>query len=259
MTIFYFTSTGNSLAVAKRIGGEAATLISIPQIIDAPTLEYSDDVIGLVFPIYGFGMPKMCRKFLAKAKLIADYVFAIGTYGNLPGACMRNVQIYATEFGNRIDYAESLLMVDNYLPGFDVNKQVAKLPEKRVDENLSRIIADIAARKKQTATASLWWRFMTAGIQAGEKAVFKDTQAQSYIVNEKCTKCGTCAKICPSGNITVTNKVLFANKCEWCLGCLHLCPMNAIHMKNERSSARWRNPEVKLAEIIKANNRTTAQ
>ena len=34
MTIFYFTATGNSLAVAKRIGDN---LISIPQVIDNQT------------------------------------------------------------------------------------------------------------------------------------------------------------------------------------------------------------------------------
>jgi len=33
MTVFYFTSTGNSLTVAKAIGGE---LISIPQVINSP-------------------------------------------------------------------------------------------------------------------------------------------------------------------------------------------------------------------------------
>ena len=71
MTIFYFTSTGNCLSVAKRIGG---TLISIPQVINNDELEYSDDVIGIVFPVYGFFIPKMVRAFLAKAKLSADYI-----------------------------------------------------------------------------------------------------------------------------------------------------------------------------------------
>jgi ferredoxin len=250
MIIFYFTSTGNSLAVAKKIGGEKGTLISIPQIIDGKTLEYHDDVIGLVFPVYGFYIPKMCREFLARARLGADYIFAVGTYGNKPGACMSNVQRYAAEHEIRIDYAESLLMVDNYLPGYDMADQIALLPGKNTDANLSRIIADIHARKPLVAAAAPVWRFITAAIQAGEKLVMKDTQAQSYIVNDQCGKCGTCVKICPSGNISVAGKVTFDDQCEWCLGCVHLCPRNAIHLRNERSSERWRNPEVSLAEII---------
>jgi ferredoxin len=252
MTIFYFTSTGNSLAVAKKIGG---ALISIPQVVDAPTLEYNDDAIGIIFPIYGFYCPKMVRRFIDKAKLTADYIFAIGTYGNKAGACMRNFQRNAAENGIRVDYAESLLMVDNYLPGFEVNDQIVKLPQKKTDENLTRIIADITARKKLTATASLGDIALTAAIQVGENTFMKATQAQNYSINGDCVKCGVCAQICPSGNISVTDKVQFADKCEWCLGCVHLCPKNAIHLKNERSNTRWRHPGVSLAEIIKANDR----
>lgn len=253
MTIFFFSSTGNSLAVAKKIGG---TLISIPQVIDQPSIECKDDMIGIIFPIYDFSIPKMCRNFFSKAKLTADYIFVVGTYGNLPGACMRNVQRLAAENGTRIDYAESLLMVDNYLPGFNISDQIVKLPEKNTMGNLDRIIADITARKNQNATAKLRWRLATSLIQAGEKMAMKGTQAQNYIVNANCTLCGTCAKVCPSGNITVTDKVAFSDKCEWCLGCVHLCPENAIHLKSERSAARWRNPDVTLTELIRANNRT---
>ncbi len=39
MTIFYFTATGNSLAVAKRVGGE---LISIPKALKDGESGYED-------------------------------------------------------------------------------------------------------------------------------------------------------------------------------------------------------------------------
>jgi Pyruvate/2-oxoacid:ferredoxin oxidoreductase delta subunit len=255
MTIFYFTSTGNCLAVAKKIGQDfpKSKLFSIPQVINLGDIAFKDDIIGLIFPIYGFGLPKMVRQFMEKAKWEADYSFAIGTYGNLPGAAMRNVQRLAAKQGNRFDYAESLLMVDNYLPGFEMDSQIAKLPEKQVDENLTRIITDIAARKKQTATAGILMRVATAAIGGGKFINAK--QAQKFIVNENCIRCGICAKVCPAGNIDVTDTVAFADKCEGCLGCVHLCPKNAIHMRNEKSAARWRHPDVALNEIVEANNR----
>ncbi|CAG4707272.1 Uncharacterised protein (plasmid) [Enterococcus faecalis] len=43
MTILYFTATGNSLYVAKRLGGK---LISIPQMIKENKYEFSDERIG---------------------------------------------------------------------------------------------------------------------------------------------------------------------------------------------------------------------
>lgn len=255
MTIFYFTSTGNCLSVAKKIGSGNAKLISIPQVIGEPGLSFSDDVIGVVFPIYGLGLPKMVKKFLETAKLQGTYIFAIGTYGNLPGACMMNVQKLARQHGYKFDYAESLLMVDNYLPGFDINDQIAKLPKKLVDENLARIITDIQNRKTLEIKAGFGWRLTTAMLKGGEKLLMNSKQGQLYEINQDCNKCGTCAKVCPAGNISVTDKVIFADQCEGCLGCVHLCPKNAIHMKNEKNAIRWLNPDVSLVEMITANNR----
>jgi ferredoxin len=251
MTIFYFTSTGNSLAVAKKIGG---TLISVPQVADGPTHDFRDDVIGVVFPIYGFGMPKMVKKFCGAARFKADYMFAIGTYGGVAGAAMMCAQKFAVKHGYSFDYAESLLMVDNYLPGFDIRDQIAKIPQKKTDENLARIIDDIRRRRTNKATAPLAFRAANAAVQAG-KGLFL-AGARNYTVGGNCVKCGTCAKVCPAGNIKVGENVEFSDKCEWCLGCVHLCPQNAIHVKNEHSGIRWRHPDVTLAEIIEANDRT---
>lgn len=255
MTIFYFTSTGNCLAVAKKINNGNAKLISIPQVIGKPGLSFADDVIGVIFPIYGFGLPKMVKKFLETAKFQGSYMFAIGTYGNLPGACMMNVQRLAERHGYKFDYAESLLMVDNYLPGFDMNDQIARLPEKRVDENLARIITDIQNRKTLEVTAGFGWRVMTAMVKSGENLLLNSKQGQRYEINQNCNRCGTCAKICPAGNISVSDKVIFADHCEGCLGCVHLCPKSAIHLKNEKNAVRWINPDVSLIEMITANNR----
>ena len=60
--------------------------------------------------------------------------------------------------------------------------------------------------------------------------------------------------ICPADNIRVTGLgVQFFDHCEVCYSYLHNCPMNAIHMPDERSSARFRNEHVLLKDIIAAN------
>ncbi|MDR1101199.1 MAG: EFR1 family ferrodoxin [Clostridiales bacterium] len=261
MTIFYFTSTGNCLAVAKKMGGE---LVSIPQVVGGGTQEYQDDVIGVIFPIYGFGTPKMVRRFITNARFAADYTFAIGTYGNLPGAAMENVAKLAQRRGKSgdiggFDYAKSLLMFDNYLPMFEVGKETERTKEKNIEENLDKILADIAARRHFVEKAAIGWKIATSLMRAGERFVINGRQAQGYIVDEKCIKCGVCAKVCPSGNIVVDDEVRFADRCEGCLGCVHLCPQNAIHLKNEKSSSRFRNAAVSLDGIIAANNQKEAE
>jgi len=250
MTTFYFTATGNSLAIAKYIGG---TLVSIPQVVDSENLHYKDDAIGVVFPIYGWTTPNMVRKFLDKAKFEADYIFAIGTYGNMPGAAMMNLQKLARKNGSRFDYVNHLLMLDNFLPIFEMGAQVKKLPSKKIDENTARIVDDINNRRRRKAKTSLGTRALSAMV--GIMMNSPEKKAQEYIVNSQCNKCGTCAKVCPATNIAVTDNVCFSANCEWCMACLHLCPQNALRLKNEKSDKRWRHPEVSLKEIIEANNR----
>lgn len=253
MTIFYFTSTGNCLAVAKRIGGN---LLSIPQEIDSGNMSYKDDAIGIIFPVYSNAPPRIVRKFLNKVRFDADYLFAVGTYGNLPGACMYNLGKNAEKCGYRFDYLNSLKMVDNFLPVFEMDEEVIKLPEKKTEEMTVKIIDDICNRKKLQAKAGLPMRALAAVLG---KVTKTDKNAMNYIVDDSCNRCGTCVKVCPVKNVVVNDKVHFGEHCEGCLGCVHLCPQNAIHLKNEKSGKRWRNPEVSLGEIITANNRTEKQ
>ena len=249
MTIFYFTGTGNSLAIAKSIGG---SLISIPQVVDSDNLNYKDDVIGIVFPIYSLREPKMVRRFLDIARLEADYIFAIGTYGNMPGAAMSNLQKRAVSKGRGFNYTNHILMVDNFLPIFEMGKQIEKLPKKKVKDNTAKIVSDIKNRKQMNVRGGLASRAVTKFVAANNP---NGEYAKKYIVNNQCDKCGICPKVCPSKNITISDNITFHDRCEMCFACLHLCPKNAIHLKNERSEKRWRNPEVSLNEVIESNNR----
>ena len=46
---------------------------------------------------------------------------------------------------------------------------------------------------------------------------------------EKCVGCGKCARLCPTGNISVQGKtVSSAKKCTVCYRCVNNCPMKAI-------------------------------
>ena len=54
MKVLYFTGTGNSLYVAKRIGGE---LLSIPKLMKEEQFIIEDDIVGIICPVYGFAVP----------------------------------------------------------------------------------------------------------------------------------------------------------------------------------------------------------
>ena len=256
MTIFCFTGTGNSLAVAKTIAGESGNIISIPQVVDGGNLNFKDDAIGIVFPTYGLAMPNMVRKFLSRAKFDTKYLFGIATYGNARGGhggVTDNLQKHAEKNGYRFNYTNHILMVDNFVNIFEIGAEIAKIPSKKIDENLGLIMKDITMRKGYESKSGMVGRMLT-GIFGGKSE--DGGSPPKYIVNDKCNKCGICTKVCPSKNIAVNTDVKFGNKCEKCYACLHLCPQNAVHLKSQRSEKRWRNPNVSVNEIIEANNRT---
>ena len=66
MKVCFFTATGNSLYVAKKIGGE---LLSVPQLMRQGEMEISDDAVGIVCPVYAGQMPMMVKSFIEKANL----------------------------------------------------------------------------------------------------------------------------------------------------------------------------------------------
>lgn len=108
-------------------------------------IEIEADEIGIVYPIYGHMPPNMVRQFIKKAKLKADYKFAILTYGNRKCNAVEIWDKISRDAGVPFDYINTLIMVDNWLPNFDMNEQV--LIDKHIPENLEKIRADIYDRK----------------------------------------------------------------------------------------------------------------
>jgi ferredoxin len=256
MTIFYFTSTGNSLAAAKQIGqcDTVTRLLSVAQIVNNAELRYKDDIIGLILPVYGFSPPKIVRRFLKKVKWEAEYIFAIGTHGDRYAGFCQMLKKFCDRQNIRLDYVNTLKMVDNALIGYEMEAQIRTLPEKQVEEHLREIIIDIAARKKYIKPFETGQR-MRGGIVRVLNPLMENgaIAVKMLSVDDQCMRCGTCAKVCPVKNIVVTDKVIFGKRCETCLGCVHHCPKAAIHFRGEKSTVRFRNPDVTLREIIAAN------
>ena len=121
MTICYFTATGNCLYVARKIGG---TLLSIPQLMRQESITIEDDAVGVVCPVYNAEMPMMVRAFMEKAKIKTDYFFFIYTYGAGFGEAFAHAKLAAEEAGLKLSYVNSIQMVDNFLPYFDMQEEI---------------------------------------------------------------------------------------------------------------------------------------
>ena len=259
--VFYFTATGNSLFVARQFSDNP---LSIPQELKKGKQTYEADEIGFVFPDYASGAPVIVQEFLAKNTFKAPYLFSIITYGNANGIVAEWVRDYAKEKGVNFNYINTILMVDNYLPVFDMNEQM-KI-DKHVDENLAKLLEDVGAQKNYVQAAQ-----QQPGMPPMNKEMLKGMQDQHFnmtaerlleLKKDRCVECLTCEKVCPHKNFSLGNDGLqFAGKCEFCLACVHACPQKALTLKSnwpgmpgERNpEARYRNPNVSLNDIIKSN------
>ena len=255
--VFYFTATGNSLFIAKSLSDAP---ISIPQELKKDKLSYEADEIGFVFPDYAASAPMIVREFLKKAKFKAGYMFSVITFGNAAVNVCQWWDKFAKENGVSFHYIKSILMVDNYLPVFDMNQQMSI--DKHTDENLSKIIEDLNAHKTFVETAEMGFfnEEMLKGMQEQHFSMTADRLLE--LRKDRCVECMTCEKVCPHKNFRLgADGLEFSGKCEYCLACVHNCPQKALTLKpanpqwpGERNpEARYRNPNISLNEIIRSN------
>lgn len=252
MKVFYFTATGNNLYVAKRIGGE---IYSIPKLMKLEQFEFDDEEIGIVFPSYYGGVPKIVEEFLNKVNLKSNYIFAIISFGSFSGAVIPELLEIGIKNRIRFSYINEILMVDNYLPVFDMAKEMKKEPKKNTEESLAQIISDIQDKKVYIKKHSpIVKSFEAITHKFHVKTRVNMEYDKNFYVDDTCNSCKICEKVCPVNNINVDTRPVFNGNCQKCLACINHCPQTAIRLKQERSMARFINQNVKLKEIIEANN-----
>ncbi len=250
--VFYFTGTGNSLYIAKQLDENR---VSIPQALKSNNLYFQSEKIGIVCPIYGHEMPKMVKEFIKKVIFQTDYYYIVLTYGALHGGAAELAQDYLKSVGKKADYITSIVMVDNFLPNFDMTEQCAI--DKKIPENLAKIKADIVNRVCKIEKAGFKHKMIHKCYLAMVKHQDETVWAK-FKVEDACGSCGICAKVCPANAIIISDgKAVHTNQnCQACYACVHACPQKAIGftISEKNPNARYRNENIGLEEIVEANN-----
>lgn len=265
--VLYFTGTGNCLYVARQLAGADGETLSIPQLMRKEQFEIEADEIGIVYPVYGHMPPNMVRRFIQKAKLTADYKFAVLTYGMRKCNSVEIWNEIARKAGVNFDYIGTIIMVDNWLPNFDMNEQM-KI-DKHIPESLAQITADLANRRQWHEAVTEEERMQHAGFlqRSGidPEVGFVMQSDRCFTVTDACIECGVCTYVCPRGNYELTSRgVKMQGDCEFCFACIQNCPQRAIQFKkNEEGwpdgseknpNARYRNEHISLMDLKLANS-----
>lgn len=177
--IFYFTATGNSLYIAKQLSENP---ISIPQVRKGSS--FKNDVIGIVCPVYCGELPKTVFEFIKSSKFETDYLFLILTYGMNESDSAEFTFKQCEKQGVRFDYIANIKMVDNYLPAFDMAQE--KQIDKKIPEQLSRIISDIQNRKKGYPAATDAGKKLHKQVAVMNKVFPSANNGGSLRITDKC-------------------------------------------------------------------------
>lgn len=253
--IFYFTGTGNSLYAAKLLDENA---VSIPQIIHQDNLHFRAEKIGIVAPVYGHELPDMVTEFIRKTDFDTDYLYCIATYGSGHSGAGAWLEELFRNNGKELNYANVVLMPDNYLPGFDMDHERLRESRLHIEEQLAAIKEDVNQSREYILPASFPERMMhKQAVGLKHKIVTEQFLQNLYSVSDDCVGCGICEKVCPSACFKVSDGKAQQNAkgCQMCMACIHACPHTAIklNMREPNPGAHYRNSHVSLKEIIESN------
>ena len=231
--IFYFSGTGNSNYVAKRIadalGDEILNLNDRIKSGDTSPVETGERVI-IVTPTYAWRISRVVRDWLRKTELRgAKQAWFVMTCGSEIGNADKYNRELCTEKRLSCMGTAQIVMPENYIamfsaPQADEARQIVAKAEPSID----RAIAAIQSNQPFAPTRNkLYDRLMSGPVNPIFYKCF--VKADAFTVSEACIGCGQCAKRCPMNNVTIKDgKPVWGRNCTHCMACICYCPKEAI-------------------------------
>lgn len=240
--IFYFSCTGNTQWAARTLANtleERLVFMNDDSLKGAPYTLSPNERIGFCFPVHGWRPPVMVRRFISHLEVAGaagHHCWALCTAGDTVGEAM---DIFCSDLSTRgiqVDSTYSLLMPESYvgLPFMDVDK-----PEREREKIAAATKALEAygllilhrANGEHHIVRGRWPRINSRVI--GHVFVKRLlTDKPFHVVDERCERCGRCAKSCPTGALSCKKGALpqwsHDGRCLSCFACYHHCPHHAI-------------------------------
>lgn len=253
--VYYFTGTGNSLAVAEELCRGLGDCELVPAASAASargTITPDADRVGIIAPVYFSGLPSLVAEFSRRLDLSAvQYTFAVMTMGGSGGsAALHQLEgILADGPGMRgLDAGFTVRMPGNYLLMYGASKDtsIAKLlasADRRVEEIAGMVEQGVMRKTRAPLLGSIVHRLLYPRfIQGVHEADRK------FSVDDRCTSCGRCVEVCPVGNIRLEgDRPAWLHHCEQCMACIQLCPVEAIQAgKKTEKRGRYHHPGVRI-------------
>lgn len=234
--IYYFSGTGNSKWVADQLASKIGD-IAINMIGQTKPPSLDNQTVGLVFPIYAWGVPEPVVDFVSMLSGKPEFAFGVCTCGGEAGLAMQSLNSIFP-----LDSAYSVKMPNNYVMGSELESRERAVSiiagsKAKLDQIAEQIIAKQPV--VDVHTGNLAWlksNLFNVGFNMAAR------RTSPFFVTDKCIACGQCARDCPSQTINmIEGRPHWGKKCYQCTACINLCPTKAIEYgKGTATRGRYR-------------------
>lgn len=231
--ILYFSGTGNSAYIAKRIAELTGdSLVSMNERIKANDVSEINAADRLVFvvPTYAWRIPKIVEEWIDKTSFTGvGNAYFVMNCGESIGNAKKYIKQLCKRKGFQYMGVSGIVMPENYIAVYDAPEESIV---KQIIENANPVImktaemikegkafpdahSNIASCLKSSIINKLFYSFVV--------------KSDKFTVNHKCIGCGMCVKECPLNNIHLKgNKPVWGKECTHCMACICKCPKGAI-------------------------------
>lgn len=242
--IIFFSGTGNSRYVAKRISnitGDSAvvSLNSLMREKSDETLR-SDDPFVIVCPTYAWRIPIVISRLIKQLHFKGtSKVYFVLTCGTDTGNAFAYIKKICYQKNMDFMGLAPIIMPENYIvinnaPDAAESKTIIQ----KADEQILTVSNLIKEKKPLPVTLVTLQDKIKSGII---NPVFYSfiVKSKGFYATNDCNSCGKCVKLCPLCNIKLKDgKPNWENNCTHCMACICACPKDAIEYSNKTQGKR---------------------
>lgn len=263
LEIYWFSGTGNSLAIARDLAEKTgAKLTPLTPLLKAETIKSQAEAVGMVFPVYDFKTPGIIEEFITKFEGLDDkYLFAICSYGISPLKCLAVLKKHLAAKRITLNAGFAVMMPHNAVgntcfSNAERDKVLAGV-KRRIDE-IAQVISSRQTIPVETEAIfsalfkhGLLLKVIKPVIPLLLHAARHGWASLAFQVNDHCTGCATCSKVCPVDNVSFVNeRPIWGDNCLSCFACLQWCPCEAIQLGRGKVRVdRYHHPEIKIEDL----------
>jgi len=245
--IYYFSGTGNSLFIAKKLAEMLPDSELIPMLTALESIEKGVEAenVVFVFPVYAMTLPIPVRRFLSahnfsKVKYFSAVVTRLGLYFNDFSRIDKLIHPQKLDSHLILNMGDNDIKVKGYICPSEKELKELEANALKELERIARVITDKKVSRKEDSTylkplpygdfrdSFVEWmvpRLMTFSEFIGG--------VNYFYINQKCNGCGICEKVCLSEKISMNEHKPEWSKsklCYMCYACINYCPQVAIEI-----------------------------